>query len=137
MRSSLQCSLFYCNCSTLSVICRESAADLGLVSLLIKCLDMSQRSGVSPAVAKQFRTKCILALSICVDQCGKQSCEISALGGFGKRHQWCDLLLQLFLRLKYVRFMGRSIVIKYFNMWKTVLVVCATNQLKRRKPGTI
>ena len=55
----------------ISAICLDSSADLELVSLLVKCLDISRTPGVDHAVSKTFRTKCILALSICVDQCGK------------------------------------------------------------------
>ena len=55
----------------ISAICLDSSADLGLVSLLLKCLDISRTPGVDNAVSNTFRTKCILALSICVDQCGK------------------------------------------------------------------
>lgn len=56
----------------ISAICLDSSADLGLVSLLIKCLDISHTPGVDGAVAKTFRTKCVLALSICVDRCGEE-----------------------------------------------------------------
>ena len=52
-------------------MCQESAADLGLVSLLLQCLHITQLSPeVNVALAKQLRTKCVLALSICVDQSG-------------------------------------------------------------------
>ena len=52
-------------------MCQESAADLGLVSLLLQCLHITQLSpDVNGALAKQLRTKCVLALSICVDQSG-------------------------------------------------------------------
>ena len=54
------------------MVCKDSAADLGLVTLLVKCVELSQASHVDDAVAQHFRTKCILALSICVDQCGKR-----------------------------------------------------------------
>ncbi|KAJ7379045.1 bouquet formation protein 1 [Desmophyllum pertusum] len=57
-------------------ICLDSAADLGLVSLLIQCIDLSHTPGVDDAVAKQFRTKCILALSICVDQCERNQQQL-------------------------------------------------------------
>ncbi|XP_058940728.2 telomere repeats-binding bouquet formation protein 1 isoform X1 [Pocillopora verrucosa] len=51
------------------VICQDSAADLGLVTLLLKCFAViSQATRVDDAAAKQFKTKCILALSICIDQ---------------------------------------------------------------------
>ena len=54
-----------------SGMCQESAADLGLVSLLLQCLHITQLSpDVNAALAKQLRTKCVLALSICVDQSG-------------------------------------------------------------------
>ena len=54
-----------------SEMCQESAADLGLVSLLLQCLHITQLSPeVNVALAKQLRTKCVLALSICVDQSG-------------------------------------------------------------------
>lgn len=56
---------------TFSEMCQETIADLGLVSLLVRCLEMSQSPGLGAAGARQFRTKCILALSICVDQCGE------------------------------------------------------------------
>ena len=52
-------------------MCQEGAADLGLVSLLLQCLHITQLSPeVNVALAKQLRTKCVLALSICVDQSG-------------------------------------------------------------------
>ena len=52
-------------------MCQESAADLGLVSLLLQCLHITQLSpDVNAALAKQLRTKCVLALSICVDKSG-------------------------------------------------------------------
>ncbi|XP_020616593.1 telomere repeats-binding bouquet formation protein 1-like [Orbicella faveolata] len=57
-------------------VCLDSSADLGLVSLLIKCLDISQTPGVDDAVSKTFRTKCILALSICVDQCERNQRQL-------------------------------------------------------------
>lgn len=59
--------------TTVSVICQDSAADLGLVTLLLKCFAViSQATRVDDAAAKQFKTKCILALSICIDQSGKK-----------------------------------------------------------------
>ena len=52
-------------------MCQESATDLGLVSLLLQCLHITQLSPeVNVALAKQLRTKCVLALSICVDLSG-------------------------------------------------------------------
>ena len=55
----------------LSGMCQESAADLGLVSLLLQCLHITQLSpDVNVALAKQLRTKGVLALSICVEQSG-------------------------------------------------------------------
>ncbi|XP_015752571.1 PREDICTED: telomere repeats-binding bouquet formation protein 1-like isoform X1 [Acropora digitifera] len=50
-------------------MCQESTAELGLVSLLVKCLEMSSCPSLSSLATRQFRTKCILALSICVEQC--------------------------------------------------------------------
>lgn len=58
---------------TVLVICQDSAADLGLVTLLLKCLALiTPATQVDGAAAKQFKTKCILALSICIDQSGKR-----------------------------------------------------------------
>ncbi|KAL9984274.1 hypothetical protein ACROYT_G006549 [Oculina patagonica] len=61
--------------------CLDSAADLGLVPLLIKCLDMSRTPGVDDAVARQFRTKCIVTLSICVDQSETHTQQLREMQG--------------------------------------------------------
>ena len=75
-----------CFCLNFSASCLDSAADLGLVPLLIKCLDICQTRGLDDAAARQFRTKCILALSICVDQCGEEFFTV-----------YCTLRLRMFL----------------------------------------
>ena len=62
-----------------SGMCQESTAELGLVSLLVKCLEMSSCPSLSSLATRQFRTKCILALSICVEQCGKHVLTVKVL----------------------------------------------------------
>ncbi|CAH3014912.1 unnamed protein product, partial [Porites evermanni] len=70
-------------------MCQESAADLGLVSLLLQCLHITQLSpDVNAALAKQLRTKCVLALSICVDQSERNQQQLRQMGGV-------DLLVEL------------------------------------------
>ncbi|KAM7435376.1 bouquet formation protein 1 [Porites harrisoni] len=70
-------------------MCQESAADLGLVSLLLQCLHITQLSPeVNVALAKQLRTKCVLALSICVDQSERNQQQLRQMGGV-------DLLVEL------------------------------------------
>ncbi|XP_068745044.1 telomere repeats-binding bouquet formation protein 1-like [Montipora capricornis] len=62
-------------------MCQETTADLGLVSLLVKCLDMSSCPGLSSAATRQFRTKCVLTLSICVDHCERNQQQLLQRGG--------------------------------------------------------
>lgn len=64
------------------VICQDSAADLGLVTLLLKCLALiTPATQVDGAAAKQFKTKCILALSICIDQSERNQQQLRDGGG--------------------------------------------------------
>ena len=62
-----------------SGMCQESTSELGLVSLLVKCLEMSSCPSLSSLATRQLRTKCILALSICVEQCGKHVLTVKVL----------------------------------------------------------
>lgn len=102
-------------------MCQEGAADLGLVSLLLQCLHITQLSPeVNVALAKQLRTKCVLALSICVDQSERNQQQLRQMGGV-------DLLVELLTLEQSEEFRRVAIFVLH--------CITGNSQVPEEKPG--